>query len=187
MSSVTATAKKTLEDLFLKELECMYDAESRIIKMLSMTATAASCWKLKKAILDHLLETEGHVMKLELVFGCFEGRVNGKTSKATLGLIEQGAEIAAEFAGSPAINAALIAFLQKVEHYEIAAYSCLEEWALLLGYPEAAEIIRGILSEEYAAKHSFMELARSTSNEEAFCRYGWDDAVETASMDTATG
>jgi len=184
MSAVTATAIKTLEDLFLKELECMYDAECRMIKMLSGTATAASCWDLKKAILGHLLETEGHVMKLELVFGCFEGRVNGKTSKATLSLVEQGAEIAAEFAGTPAINAALIAFLQKVEHYEIAAYTCLEEWALMLGYPEAADIIGDILAEENAAKQSFMELARTTSNEEAFCRYGWED---TADMHTATG
>lgn len=187
MSTVNANAMKTLEDLFLKELECMYDAESRIIKMLSTTATAASCWKLKKAVLDHLLETEGHVMKLELVFGCFDGRVNGKTSKATTGLVEQGAEIAVEFAGSPAINAALIAFLQKVEHYEIAAYTCLEEWALLLGYPEAADIIGDILAEENAAKLKFAELARSTSNEEAFCRYGWENAAETAGMDAATG
>ncbi len=187
MSSINDNAMKTLEDLFHRELECMYDAESRIIKMLSTTATAASCWKLKKAILGHLMETEGHVMKLELVFGCLEGRVNGKTSKATLGLIEQGAEIAAEFAGSPAINAALIAFLQKVEHYEIAAYTCLEEWATLLGYPEAANIIGEILAEENAAKQSFTELARSTSNEEAFCRYGWEDAAETAHMNAATG
>ncbi|MEO5712938.1 MAG: DUF892 family protein [Luteolibacter sp.] len=187
MSTVIANAMKTLEDLFLKELECMYDAESRIVKMLSTTAAAASCWKLKEAILGHLLETEGHVMKLELVFGCFEGHVTGKTSKATMGLVEQGAEIAAEFAGSPAINAALIAFLQKVEHYEIAAYTCLEEWAMLLGYPEAASIIGEILAEENAAKRTFTELARSTSNEEAFCRYGWEDAAETAGMDAAAG
>jgi len=187
MSSVTATAMKTLEDLFLKELECMYDAESRIIKMLSTTAAAASCWKLKKVILGHLLESEGHVMKLELVFGCFEGHVTGKTSKATMGLVEQGAEIAADFAGSPAINAALIAFLQKVEHYEIAAYTCLEEWALLLGYPEAANLIGDILAEELSAKQAFTELARSSSNEEAFCRYGWEDEPETARMGTATG
>ena len=176
MSTENAIAMKTLEDLFIKELERMYDAESRIIKMLSTTAMAATCWKLKKAILTHLLETEGHVMKLEQVFECFEGHVTGKTCRATVGLVEQGAEIAAEFAGSPAINAALIAFLQKVEHHEIAAYTCLHEWALLLGYPEAADLIKEILNEETAAIQTFGELARSSSNEEAFCRYGWEDA-----------
>ncbi len=185
MTNETTTAMKTLEDLFLKELEGMYDAESRIIKMLSTTAAAASCWDLKRAILEHLLETEGHVMKLEQVFAFFQGHVTGKTSKATMGLVEQGAEIAADFAGSPAINAALIAFLQKVEHYEIAAYTCLEEWALMLGYPEAAEIIADILAEENAAKQTFMGLARSTSNEQAFCRYATESMFESSGLTNA--
>jgi ferritin-like metal-binding protein YciE len=177
----------TLDELFIQELERMYDAESRMIKMLSTTAMAATCWNLKKLILSHLLETEGHVMKLEQVFSCVEGHVTGKTCRATVGLAEQGAEIAEEFAGSPAINAALIAFLQKVEHQEIASYSSLLEWSLLLGHSDAAELLQEILDEEFAAVHAFRELARSTSNEEAFCRYGWGEMARPWDLNAAVG
>jgi ferritin-like metal-binding protein YciE len=84
-----------------------------------------------------------------------------------VGLLEEGDEIAAEFKGSPAINAALISAAQKVEHYEIASYGCLREWARLLGNQEAAGLLQEILVEEKAANHSLSELARFRNHEEA--------------------
>ena len=75
------------------------------------------------------------------------------------------------------INAA-----QHVEHYEIASYGCLHEWAGLLGNKEAANLIEEILDEEKAADKKLMELARASSNEEALC--GCDEkAVENGASD----
>ena len=158
---------KTLNDLFLDELADMYDAERRIVKALPKMAKAATCEKLKEAILSHLEETKGHVEKLERVFECFDEKAKGKTCEATVGLLEEGDEIAAEFKGSPAINAALISAAQKVEHYEMASYGCLHEWAGLLGNEEAAGLLEEILEEEKAANEGLTELARASSNEEA--------------------
>jgi ferritin-like metal-binding protein YciE len=76
---------------------------------------------------------------LEKVFKAFGRPAKGKTCDATVGLLKEGDEIAAEFKGSPAINAALIAAAQKVEHYEIASYGCLHTWATLLGNEESSE------------------------------------------------
>ena len=158
---------KTLKDLFLDELADMYDAERRIVKALPKMAKAATCDDLKKAIQSHLKETEGHVKKLEKVFQSFDEKAKGKTCEATVGLLEEGDEIAAEFKGSPAINAALISAAQKVEHYEMASYGCLHEWAGLLGNEEAAGLLEEILGEEKAANEKLTELARASSNEEA--------------------
>lgn len=158
---------KTLKDLFLDELADMYDAEQRIIKALPKMAKAATCDDLKGAIQSHLKETEGHVKKLEQVFRAFDEKAKGKTCEATKGLLEEGDEIAAEFKGSPAINAALIAAAQKVEHYEIASYGCLHEWAGLLGNEKAAGLLEAILDEEKAANEKLTSLARASSNEEA--------------------
>ncbi|HUD83009.1 MAG TPA: DUF892 family protein, partial [Candidatus Saccharimonadales bacterium] len=97
---------KTLKDLFLDELADMYDAERRIVKALPKMAKAATCDKLKKAIEFHLLQTEGHVTKIEQVFQSFDQEARGKTCEATVGLLKEGDEIAADFKGSPAINAA---------------------------------------------------------------------------------
>jgi ferritin-like metal-binding protein YciE len=122
-----------LKDLFLDEVADMYDAEKRIVKALPKMAKAATCDKLKEAFESHLKETEGHVTKLEQVFEAFGQKAKGKTCKATVGLLEEGDEIASDFKGSPVINAALISAGQKVEHYEIASYGCLHEWAQKLG------------------------------------------------------
>ena len=158
---------KTLKDLFLEELADIYDAERRIVKALPKLAKAATCPDLKEAILSHLSETEGHVKKLEQVFQSFGEKAKGKTCEATVGLLEEGDEIAADFKGSPAINAALIAAAQKVEHYEMASYGCLHEWAGVLGNNEAAGLLEQIFGEEKAADEALTELARATSNEEA--------------------
>ena len=158
---------KTLKDLFLDELADMFDAEKRIVKALPKMAKAATCTDLKGAIARHLQETQGHVTKLEQVFQCFDMEAKGKTCEATKGLLEEGDEIASDFKGSPAINAAIISAAQKVEHYEMASYGCLHEWASLLGNKKAADFLEEILKEEKAANESFTELARASSNEEA--------------------
>jgi len=160
---------KTLKDLFLEELKDMYDAEHRIIKALPKLAKAATCEKLTAAFLAHLEETEGHITKLEQVFQSFGETAKAKKCEATVGLLKEGDEIAAENKGEPTINAALISAGQKVEHYEIASYGCLHEWAGLLGNKEAANLIKEILDEEKAANKKLMELARASSNDEALC------------------
>ena len=157
----------TLKTLFLAELADIYDAEKRIAKALPKMAKAATFNDLKAAFTSHLEETKGHVTKLEEVFACFDLKPKGQTCEATVGLLKEGEEIAEEFKGSTAINAALIAAAQKVEHYEMATYGCLHEWAELLGSKKAASLLKEILKEEKGANKSLNELAHSKSNAEA--------------------
>jgi ferritin-like metal-binding protein YciE len=156
---------KTLRDLFLDELKDMYDAEHRIIKALPKLADAASCDKLKAAFLDHLEETKGQVTKLEQVFQAFDEEPKSKKCKATVGLLDEGDEIASDNKDEPTINAALISAGQKVEHYEIASYGCLYEWAGLLGNQQAAGLIKEILDQEKAANKTLTELSRAKNQE----------------------
>jgi ferritin-like metal-binding protein YciE len=169
---------KTLKNLFLDELADMYDAERRIVKALPKMAKAATSPDLKAAIKSHLKETEGHVTKLEQVFQSFEEKAKGKTCEATVGLLKEGDEIAADFKGSPALNAALISAAQKVEHYEMASYGCLHEWAGLLGNKEAAGLLEKILGEEKAANETLTKLARARSNAEALDKSDEQESTE---------
>jgi ferritin-like metal-binding protein YciE len=156
---------KMLKELFLNELADMYDAEQRIAKALPKMAKAATCKELQEAIQSHLEETKGHISKLEQVFEAFGKPAKGQKCEATIGLLEEGDEIATEFKGSPAINAALICAAQKVEHYEIASYGCLYQWAGLLENEEAADILAEILAEEKAADEALTALATSKNQE----------------------
>lgn len=158
---------KTLKDLFLSELADIYDAEHRIVRALPKMVKAATCTHLQAALQKHLKETQGQITKLDQVFKSIGEKAKGKKCEATVGLLEEGDEIAAEFKGSPAINAALISAGQKVEHYEIASYGCLHEWAGLLGHTKAAGLLEEILNQEKAADEALTELAVSRNNEEA--------------------
>lgn len=158
---------KTLQDLFFNELADIYDAERRIAKALPKMAKAATSAPLKKAFENHLKETEAHALMVGEVFGCFDRKPKAKTCEATVGLLKEGEEMAETFKGSPAINAALIATAQKVEHYEIATYGCLHEWANLLGNKKAANLLQKILNEEGATNKELTTLARASSNEDA--------------------
>jgi len=158
---------KMLKELFLSQLADVYDAENRIVKALPKMAKAATCNSLRDAFLSHLKETEGHVKKVEQVFKSFDAKPKAQKCPATVGLLEEGDEIASEFKGSPAINAALIAAAQKVEHYETATYGCLHEWAELLDNEEAARLLQEILKQEEAANSKLNDLALNRSNDEA--------------------
>jgi len=169
---------KTLKDLFLDEVGDMYDAERRIVKALPKLVKAATCEKLKAALQAHLKETEGHVTKLEQVFQSLDQKAKGKTCKTTVALLEEGSDMAAEFKGSPAINAALISAAQKVEHHEIASYGALHEWAKLLGNSKAADLLEEILGEEKAANATLTKLALKSSDKEALGECGCHNGSE---------
>lgn len=158
---------KTLETLFLDELADMYDSEQHLVVALPRLAGAATNDELREAIEMHLAETEGHVNKLERVFAAFGKPPKVKKCAAIRGLLKEGENIISEIKKSPAINAALISAAQKVEHYEIASYGCLREWADQLGNPDAADLLAEILDEEKGADHKLTELARARCNQSA--------------------
>lgn len=158
---------KTLHNLFLDELADIYDAEHQLVKALPQFATAATCSHLKETLLSHGEESKNHILKLEHVFSCFHRKAKGRASETTLGLLREGGAVVADFVGSPALNAALISVMQKVEHYEIASYGCLRAWAERLGKDEAADLLSDILEEEKAADVSLTKLALGLSNNEA--------------------
>lgn len=158
---------KTLENLFLGELAEMYDAESRLARALAKMMKAATHEELRETIASHLEETEQQARKLQKVFKAFGREPRGKKCQAIVGLLKEADRIASENKGFPTINAALVAAAQKVEHYEIASYGCLLEWAEQLGNQTAADILQDILDEEKAADQALTRQARERCNDSA--------------------
>src|SRR5476651_1655575 len=155
---------KSLEDLFLDSLADMYYAEIQLTKALPKMAKAATHDDLRVAFETHLTETEGHVQKLEAVFETFGKTPKSKKCHAILGIISEADEIASENKKSPTINAALIFAGQKAEHYEIASYGGLRDWAKLLGNEDAANLLDEILDEEKAADAKLSALDEDNCN-----------------------
>lgn len=159
------TAKdKNLNDLFLDTLKDMYYAEKQILKALPKMAKAAHSDKLRAAFEKHQGETEGQVERLEQVFELMDKPARGKTCEAIQGILEEGKEVMDEFKGTEALDAGMIAAAQAVEHYEIARYGTLKEWAQQLGMKDAARLLDETLQEEKKTDESLTQLAESTVN-----------------------
>ena len=160
-------AQKGLEELFHDMLKDIYYAERKILKALPKMAKGAQNPKLKAAFEKHREETEGQVERLQQVFEIFGKRAVGKTCPAIDGIIEEGEEILEEFAGSPAIDAGLVAAAQAVEHYEMARYGTLKTWAGMLGLKDAVKLLDETLQQEGKTDHDLSALAEASINQMA--------------------
>jgi ferritin-like metal-binding protein YciE len=96
---------------------------------------------------------------LETIFESLDKAARGKHCPGMEGLLKEGSEMLKEEEPSPTLDAALIASAQKVEHYEIAAYGTLVEWAKLLGMDDAVELLQQTLAEEKETDEKLTEVA----------------------------
>ena len=156
-----------LRDLYIEELRDLYSAENQLLKALPKMAKAASNEQLAEAFTSHLEETKVHVERLKEIFEKLGKRPTGKTCKAMQGLVEEGKEMMEEDADPEVMDAGLIAAAQRVEHYEMAGYGTVRNFAKLLGDKEAARTLQQTLDEEGAADKKLTKLADSTINIEA--------------------
>lgn len=158
---------KTLENLFLDALADMYYAEHQLVKALPKMAKIATNDELRDTFEVHLVETERQVEKLEQVFAEFGEKPRNKKCQAIVGIIKEAEEMISDYKKSPTINAALIYAAQKAEHYEIASYGTLREWAQHLQKYDAADLISEILEQEKTADERLTELAQTYCNASA--------------------
>lgn len=162
-----STTLNSFDDLFVDQLQDLYDAEQRLTKALPKMAEAAHNASLKSAFQEHFRQTENHVRRLEQVFSQLGKSPQAKTCDAMKGLIAEGEE-AISAKGDPDVkDAALIAAAQRVEHYEIAGYGCVRTFAQRLGHPQAARLLQETLDEEAATDKKLTGLAERSINPRA--------------------
>ncbi len=153
----------TLNDLFVEQLQDLYDAENRLTEALPKMRDAASSASLKDAFESHLAETEQHVRRLEQVFKQIGLEPERETCPAMKGLIKEGQEMI-DAEGDPIVkDSALIAAAQRVEHYEMAGYGSVRSFAQRLGLGEVANTLQMTLDEEGAADKKLTMIAESLS------------------------
>lgn len=152
----------TLRETFFEELGSIYDAEKQLLKALPKMAQAAEHEDLRRALEEHLEQTEGQIERLEQVFEVIGEEPKTKPCKAIQGLIQETEALIKEHQG----DAALICAAQKMEHYEIASYGSLHSWARLLGEEDAADLLEETLDEERDTDEMLTETAESAINVE---------------------
>jgi len=145
------------------ELAEIYDAEKQLTKALLKIANSAQHDELKTAFFSHQAKTEGHVRRLEIVFGILGIKISDRRCRAMQALIAECEARIAENLG----DAALICAAQKIEHYEVATYGCLRSWSQLMDFDEAADLIEETLDDENDADEHLTALAVQIVNPDA--------------------
>ena len=155
---------RTLADAFEHTLQDVYYAENAITKALPKVIAAVSNSDLKSALQAHLTETKGQIKTLDAVFKLIGKKPVGEKCDAIEGLIKETEGVIEQAEGDVAKHAAVIGCCQAVEHYEIARYGTLREWAKALGNAEAHDLLSGILDQEKAANHTLTHIAITEVN-----------------------
>ncbi len=155
-----------LKQLYIDELKDAFNAENQLVKALPKMAKAASSTELRQGFEQHLEQTREHVQRIEQIFQSLDDSPKGKKCKGMQGIVEEGDEVSTEDYEESVMDAALISAAQRVEHYEIAAYGTLIEFAKLLGESEHVDLLEQTLQEEKETDQKLTELAK-TINQEA--------------------
>jgi ferritin-like metal-binding protein YciE len=155
---------KTMNDLFVHQLQDIYYAEKQLVKALPKMAEKATDKQLKQGFLTHLDETKTHVQRLEQVFQMHGAEVKAVNCPAIDGIIEEADEVAGEVDDKSVLDAALINAAQAAEHYEIVRYGSLIAWAKQLGRNDCASVLQKTLDEEKATDKKLTTLAEGKVN-----------------------
>jgi ferritin-like metal-binding protein YciE len=138
----------SLQDLLVHELNDLYSAEQQMVAALPRMVNAATSSELQNAFDQHLQQTHQHVNRLENIFADLGINKTGDVCVAMKGLIKESDEVIRAVADTAVRDAALIAAVQRVEHYEMAGYGCARTFANKLGYGEVADLLQQTLDEE---------------------------------------
>lgn len=157
----------SLEDVFRDHLMDLHSAEQQLTQALPKMAGKVSSRDLKDAFEKHLEVTEEHLQRLSQIGNEMGVDLKGKTCKAMQGLIKEGEEILEEGGANEAMDAALIAAAQRVEHYEIAAYGSACTYAEELGHDKALQLLKKTLNEEERTDEQLTKIAEGGVNRAA--------------------
>jgi ferritin-like metal-binding protein YciE len=157
----------TLRKIFIDELRDVYHAEKQLVKALPKLAKASTSPDLRRALEQHLDETEEHVNRLEQAFELLDETAKTKMCAGMAGIVEEGSDLIKEEERGPVLDAGIIASGQRAEHYEMAAYGTLVAWAKTLGHDDVATLLHETLEEEKAADEKLNQLAEGGINTEA--------------------
>ncbi|KAA0132178.1 DUF892 family protein [Gimesia chilikensis] len=157
----------SLEDLFLDQIQDLYDAENRLTNMLPQMADAALSVELKSTFRTHVRDVDEHLKRLEVVFLEMRLEPRRQACEAMKRMIRMGDEMV-KAKGDPMVrDAALIATAQRFDHYKIAGYGTARSFARRLGKKHLAAVLEANLEDENAADNILTEIAEKTTNQAA--------------------
>src|SRR5581483_9285678 len=127
---------ETLQELYMKELRDLYGSEKLLVKTLPKMLADSELPELRQALSHALEEARSQVTRLEEIFRIHGEKPEIRKGKALEGIVHEAQEDIAAVSEPHLRDAAIVAAVQQMKHFEIAAYGTLQAYAIHLGHGE---------------------------------------------------
>jgi ferritin-like metal-binding protein YciE len=157
----------TFKDMYLAELQELVSVEEQLSEALLRMAAAASHPALKDALVDHHAETIAQKERLLAILRTHGVDPAAHVDQAMEALIRETRKMLGMLEGDDLRDAGLIASVQKLEHYEIAAYGSAAALAGQLELRDDQMLLHDSLLEEKEADALLTDIAKGEVNPDA--------------------
>lgn len=157
----------TFKDMYLAELQELASAERELGNAVARMAGAASHAELKNILLDEQESTQEQGRRLQSILRKHGAERTTHTDQAMQALVKEAAKMGTILKGDDLRDAGLLASLQRLKHYEIAAYGTVATLAAQLGFDEDAKLLEESLDEEKDVDGLLTRLAKQEVNLDA--------------------
>lgn len=158
---------QSVDDLFMHGLTYLYDAEKQLTEALPKLAEAADNPQLRQAFEQHLSETKEHVARSEEIFKRMNKQPQANPNAVLKQMRQEAEQMIQNTDKGPVRDAALIVAGNQVEHFEMASWGSMRNFAKLLGKNDVANIIQKTLDEEKQADAKLTEIGEQQVNVQA--------------------
>ena len=152
---------ETMEDLLLDQLRDLYSIETQIEVALPIVVEQTASPSLRELVTVHFQETEGQIMRLQEIFGTIGVSARGPRCLGIAGLVQETEDTMRRCSQGGVLDAAIIACMRRIEHYEIAAYASAIACARQLDQTGIAELLAASLGEESMADFNLSRIAEA--------------------------
>jgi len=155
------------KDMYLAELQELVSVEDQLAEALLRMAAAASHPALKDALVDHHAETATQRERLVAILRRHGADPTAHVDQAMQALIVETRKMLGILQGDDLRDAGLIASVQKLEHYEIAAYGSAAALAGQLDLRDDQMMLHTSLMEEKEVDALLTDIAKGEVNPDA--------------------
>ena len=150
-----------VRELLVEQLKDAYSAEKQALRCMQRTLKKATAPALREGIQLHVEQTQAQIERVEQALERLDARPGRKVCEAMRGLVEEAQHELEEQDKGAVLDLVIVAGMQRIEHYEIAAYGTMVELSKAMGETEIADLLAKTLDEEKAQDGLLTEVTRS--------------------------
>jgi ferritin-like metal-binding protein YciE len=137
-----------LQALYEKQLRLLLSAEEMAAIKLGLLVDSAMDPELHETLQEHKQESDVHGARLRDILAHTSGGAGPLKCKVIYALFDETEDLLQDTSHQAVRDALLISAAQRVEHYEIAAYGTVRQFARVLGRDRDVEILDKTIHEE---------------------------------------